>query len=267
VRAYHNGADAVRSTEKSVADLAQAENMASLKGIPGIGDSLAGLIVEYVKTGRSGLLQRLQGEVSPERLFTQVPGIGETLAHRIVSQLDINTLEELEQAAHDGRLAEVEGFGPERVEGVRTSLAGMLSRAAQRRARRRAAGEGQADEEREQPSIETLLAVDATYRRRAEAGELKKIAPRRFNPDNEAWLPIMHTEREGWEFTALYSNTNRAHELDKTHDWVVIYYEQNGYEDQATVVTATSGLLEGQRIVRGREAETRRFYESQTFHG
>jgi Holliday junction resolvasome RuvABC DNA-binding subunit len=262
VRAYRNGADAVRATEKSVADLAQTENMASLKGIPGIGDSLARLIVEYVKTGRSGLLQRLQGEVSPEALFEQVPGIGETLAHRTVEELDVNTLEELEQAAHDGRLAQVEGFGSERLRAVRTSLAGMLSRAAQRRAHRRMGETDQKTKERDKPSVEILLDIDAAYRRRAEAGKLKKIAPRRFNPENEAWLPIMHAEREDWKFTALYSNTKRAHELDKTHDWVVIYYERDGSERQATVVTETSGPLEGRRVVRGREGETRQYYES-----
>jgi len=91
--------------------------------------------------------------------------------------------------------------------------------------------------------------------------ELRKIAPKRFNPEGEAWLPIMHAEREGWNFTALFSNTARAHELGTTHDWVVIYYERDGYEDQATVVTAKSGPLKGKRVVRGRETECQRYYD------
>jgi DNA polymerase (family X) len=66
----------------------------------------------------SRVQDQLQGEVSPEKLFSQVPGVGEELAKRIVEQLDISALEELEQAAHDGRLAEVEGFGPKRVQNV-----------------------------------------------------------------------------------------------------------------------------------------------------
>ena len=59
--------------------------------------------------------------------------IGEELAERIVKVLDVRTLEELEQAAHDGRLAQIEGFGKKRIEGVQISLAGMLSGYAQRR--------------------------------------------------------------------------------------------------------------------------------------
>ena len=37
-------------------------------------------------------------------------------------------------------------------------------------------------------------------------------------------MPVMETERDGWRFTLLFSNTARAHELDKTHDGVVMYH-------------------------------------------
>jgi hypothetical protein len=70
----------------------------------------------------------------------------------------------------------------------------------------------------------------------------------------------MHVEREGWDLTVIYSNTARAHALDKTHDWVVIYYDREGVEGQATVVTETSGRLKGKRVVRGREAECAHYY-------
>ena len=104
--------------------------------------------------------------------------------------------------------------------------------------------------------MEQLLAVDAEYRRKAEAGELPTIAPRRFNPEGTSWLPILHTQRNGWQFTALYSNTARAHEFGRTRDWVVVYYHtDHDSERQCTVVTETRGRLRGQRVVRGREAE------------
>jgi hypothetical protein len=187
-----------------------------------------------------------------------VPGIGEELARRIVEQLGIHTLEELEIAAHDGRLDSVEGFGPERVKAVRSSLAGMLSDSAQRRARQRTQEKGDQPDE---PSVADLLDVDAEYRRRAEAGDLQKIAPKRFNPEGEAWLLVLHTRRGEWSFTTLFSNTARAHEAGKTNDWVVIYFERDrSEEEQRTVVTATQGDLAGKRIVRRREAETRRHY-------
>jgi hypothetical protein len=88
-----------------------------------------------------------------------------------------------------------------------------------------------------------------------------EIAPRRFNPKGEAWLPVMKVERDGWEMRVLFSDTRRAHRLGRTRDWGVIYYDRNGEHGQATVVTARSGSLEGERAVRGREAECRVYYD------
>jgi DNA polymerase (family 10) len=252
VRAYRQGAQSVRDADRSVAEMVHQGKRQALTDLSGIGEGLAGTIEEFVETGRSSQLDRLRGEVSPADLFRKVPGVGPELAERIANQLDIQSLEELEQAAHDGRLEKVEGFGTKRVETVQASLAGMLSQSAQRRSRQRVSGEKEPEKE---PDVRTLLDVDKEYRRKAEAGELRKIAPKRFNPDNEAWLPILHTERGPWNFTVLYSNTARAHELGKTHDWVVIYYDQDGEEGQCTVVTETHGRLEGKRVVRGREGE------------
>jgi hypothetical protein len=57
-------------------------------------------------------------------------------------------------------------------------------------------------------------------------------------------------------FTALFSNTARAHELGKTRDWVVVYFHTDTQsEGQRTTVTETSGRLAGRRVVRGRESE------------
>ncbi len=257
VQAYRNGADTVRSTGESLAQVVEEGNEKALREFPNIGEGIARIIATYVRTGRSDYLERLRGEVAPEKVFTQVPGIGEELAQRLAEELDVKTLEELEQAAHDGRLEKVEGFGPKRVRNIELSLAGMLSSAA-RRKRRHSGGE---EPPEEKPDVAMLLDVDEEYRRKAEAGELEKIAPKRFNPQGEAWLPILRTTRGEWDFTALYSNTARAHELDKTHDWVVLYFEHNGKEDQVTIVTETHGPLEGKRVVRGRETECRRYYE------
>ncbi|OOY41366.1 hypothetical protein BOV91_11865 [Solemya velum gill symbiont] len=108
-----------------------------------------------------------------------------------------------------------------------------------------------------------LLDVDREYREKSSAGELPTIAPRRFNPNGEAWLPILHTERNDWHFTALFSNTARAHELGHTHDWVVIYhYNDHQEEGQHTVVTETHGAMIGQRVVRGLEIECRALWEN-----
>ncbi|HRI61230.1 MAG TPA: helix-hairpin-helix domain-containing protein, partial [Saprospiraceae bacterium] len=229
VKAYRTGAKYVRERAQPVADLVKSGDGEALQTLPGIGESLAAVIEEYVKTGKSKLLRRLKGKTAPEDLFEHVPGIGPELAGRIVKELDIKTLEELEQAAHDGRLAKVEGFGRRRVEAIQIGLAGLLSGFARRRMQQRIAAK-EAQHTDFHPTIAQLLEVDAEYRRQAAGGKLKMITPKRFNPRNETWLPVLHTEHGDWSYTALFSNTARAHELGKTHDWVVVFFENKGHE-------------------------------------
>jgi len=258
IRAYRNGAKSVREARQPLAPLVRRHELQPIKDLPFIGEGITSTIAEFVKTGKSRLLDRLQGEISPEDIFVQVPAIGESLAHRIALKLDIHSLEELEQAAHDGTLKEIKGFGPKRLQSVQMSLAGMLSGAAQRRIRKSTSDEISQDK----PDVKLILEVDAEYREKAASGRIRKIAPHRFNPLGEAWLPIMHIDKQEWSFTALYSNTARAHELGKVKDWVVIYFEKMEKEGQCTVVTETKGKLEGKRVIRGREIECLSYYES-----
>ena len=140
---------------------------------------------------------------------------------------------------------------------MQSGLSGLLNPARQRVARPADGNE----KGNERPSVETLLKVDSEYREKARAGKLRKISPKRFNPDNEAWLPILNTERNRWSFTALYSNTALAHNLGTTHDWVVIYYERDSHDGQATVITKKNSPLKGRRVIRGREVECQTYYE------
>ncbi|MGB8330088.1 MAG: helix-hairpin-helix domain-containing protein [Polyangiales bacterium] len=261
VDAYRAGAAVVRHHEGSIQGLALAQGREGLDALPQIGSSLAASIDEIAHTGRLGLLERLDGTLSPVELFKTVPGIGEELAERIHRELDIDTLEALEVAAHDGRLESVAGFGPRRLEAIRDILATMLTRSSRARARsfealREAGARVTAPETPElKPDVGLLLELDREYRAKAEADELPRIAPKANNPQGAAWLPILHSYKDGWHFTTLYSNTDRAHELGRVRDWVVIYFERDGEEGQCTVVTEYRGPLVGRRVVRGREDE------------
>jgi putative hydrolase len=247
VNAYRRAAQTVSAHPEELSQLATREGSEGLDGLPGIGQSISRAILEMLRTGRWMQLERLRGSLDPEQVFQSIPGVGPELAKRIHDTLEIETLAELEQAAHDGRLEQVPGVGPRRARMVAAALAHMLQR--------RPAHPPSPSFE---PDIELLLEVDREYREQAAAGNLRKIAPKRFNPKGEAWLPILHAQRGDWEFTALFSNTARAHDLGKTDDWVVLYFHSDhGPEGQRTVVTETSGPLEGRRVVRGREAECR----------
>lgn len=250
INAYRRAAETLDSLGIDARELLDQKGEPGLIALPAIGRGIASSIAEIARTGRLSQLERLRGSVEPEALFRTIPGIGAESARLIHDALHVDTLEELERAAHDGRLETLPRFGPRRVAAVRASLASVLGRATPRQ---RHDGKG--------PAVALLLEIDAEYRDKAASGKLPKIAPKRFNPKGEAWLPILHENRGGWHFTALYSNTARAHELKRTRDWVVIYfYDDNHEEGQHTVVTETHGRLEGKRVVRGREAESGRFY-------
>jgi hypothetical protein len=208
------------------------------------------------------LLDRLEGELAHGDLFTAVPGIGPELAHRIHETLGIETLEELADVAHDGRLGRVAGFGPHRVRSVCTYLDAALGRATQRRPLGQREGQlrfGFA-EPAARPPVGLLLELDEIYRRLAAEDRLPCIAPR-LDAASQVWLPVWHTERDGWSFAVLRSNTARSRALGRGHDWVVIHYERDGREAQCTVVTEHQGELTGQRVLRGRERECASHYE------
>jgi DNA polymerase (family 10) len=255
VQAYRRAAETIRTHQRPLVELLAEGGVEAVDALPTIGPTIAAHVAELAHRGGLTLLDRLEGEVTPVQLFGTIAGIGPELARRVHEELAVETLEELELAAHDGRLDGVPGFGPRRVRAVRDQLAAILGRSARHRARRRAWLEMRSREVIPRPDVATLLAVDADYRARAARGSLRAIAPRRFNPERKAWLPILHTEQQGWHVTALFSNTARAHELGRTHDWVVLFYERNGDSGQCTVVTETHGPLAGRRVVRGRERE------------
>jgi len=256
VRAYRNAAETVRRLGRPVSDLFAERGSDGLAQLPGIGRSLAHSIEQLADTGHLALLSRLRGDLDPARIFATVPGIGPKLAERIHAELGIETLAELEIAAHDGRLGQLPGFGRKRVEGIRETLAGRFRRGSRIPELRRPR---LADE---QPPADELLDIDREYREKAAADRLLRVAPRRFNPEGRAWLPILHTHRGERHYTALFSNTARAHELGTTRDWVVIYRDDHGGEGQWTVITSQFGSLKGRRIIRGRERECAEWYDS-----
>ncbi len=220
VAAYRRAAETVRDLPEDLARLIDREGLEGLEALPGIGRGIASALLEMNRTGRWMQLERLRGSADPTQLFTAVPGLGHRLAERIHDELHIDTLEALEMAAHDGRLETVPGVGPRRAAAIRASLQTMLSRG---RARRAPGATGLGTELEPGPSVATLLDVDREYRLKADDDTLPTIAPKRFNPTGDAWLPVLHTQRDGWHFTALFSNTAQAHQLNRTHDWVVIY--------------------------------------------
>lgn len=109
VRAYENGSAAVEAINEDLGRLVEEERLTQ---VPGIGGSLAAVITEMVKTGQSGLLEKLRAELPPGVLeLSEVPGMTPKRIHALHDELGISSVAELKQACLEGRVRGVKGFG------------------------------------------------------------------------------------------------------------------------------------------------------------
>ena len=214
--AYQNAAKTLRHLEQPAWQIYESQGIEGLDALPGVGRTISLALQQMIRGGRWALLERLQGNDVAEQLFSSVPNIGASLAKRIHEELGIETLVELQTAAWDGRLERLPGFGEKRIRAVRESLAAR----GRRETRPVYPKPGDLTDE---ISVAELLDIDAEYLLKSKQQKLPRVAPRRFNPTASAWLPVLHTQRRNRHYTALFSNTARAHEMGTTHDWVVIY--------------------------------------------
>jgi DNA polymerase (family 10) len=111
VRAYRTASRTIGSLVEPLASV-RTDGGTSLTDLEGIGADLAAKIETLLDTGRLPLLEELQGQI-PAAVFElmRVPGLGPKKVKLLVDALAIDSLEALEQACRDGRVAAVKGFG------------------------------------------------------------------------------------------------------------------------------------------------------------
>lgn len=121
IRAYRNAARTVKNLSKSVSQLV-SENE-DLSKYSGIGKDLAGKIKKIVETGSFEVLEKLKKQV-PEELsgLMNISGLGAKRVAEIYKELDISSLDELEQALDSGQIRQLEGFGKKSEENIREEL-------------------------------------------------------------------------------------------------------------------------------------------------
>ncbi|MBS1820304.1 MAG: DNA polymerase/3'-5' exonuclease PolX [Acidobacteria bacterium] len=111
IRAYRNGADIVANDPHDMASL----DLKGLQEIPGIGKDLAARIREIADTGDAAFHQELLAEFPPSILdLLGLQGVGPKTVARLYRELGVKTLEELEEAAKEGRVRSMKGMGPKK---------------------------------------------------------------------------------------------------------------------------------------------------------
>lgn len=110
VRAYRN---AVRTINAHASPLRKlVEQGADLTELPSIGKGLADNIRELVESGRLTMLEEMAAEIPPGLVeLMRLPGVGPMKARKLWDELGVESIDDLEEVASEGRVAELPGFG------------------------------------------------------------------------------------------------------------------------------------------------------------
>ena len=116
VRAYQR---AVRTIEHLPVEIERLMKEGRLKEVPGIGDAISKKITELLTTGRLKYYEDLRAEF-PEGISTllDVPGIGPKTAMRLTQELGIKSVDELEKAIVEGKVAGLFRLGDKTAENI-----------------------------------------------------------------------------------------------------------------------------------------------------
>ncbi|HEX6509016.1 MAG TPA: helix-hairpin-helix domain-containing protein [Chloroflexota bacterium] len=114
VSAYRRAALGVLFLPKPFVEYVMADEEAPL---PGVGERMRGKLVELANTGHIDSHDALVEEIGEPMLsLLQLQGIGPKTATRLIAELQIRSLRDLADAARDGRIQALRGFGPKREE-------------------------------------------------------------------------------------------------------------------------------------------------------
>ncbi len=110
VNAYHRAAEVIKSLGEEILEI---EDVKGLRRYPGIGEGIAKKILEFKETGGIAKLEEMKVEVPVELIsLLKIPNLGPKRAKLLYDELGIRTIEELQHAAEENRLAGLPGLGP-----------------------------------------------------------------------------------------------------------------------------------------------------------
>jgi DNA polymerase (family 10) len=121
IRAFRTAARAITAFQR---DLRESLEDGSLASVKGVGPATLQIVKELVATGKASMLEELREQIPPGLVeMLEISGLGVAKIRQIHDVLGIDSLPELEAAAHDGRLAKLPRFGPKTSENLLKSIA------------------------------------------------------------------------------------------------------------------------------------------------
>ena len=111
IRAYRKAVRTIGGSPDSITDIINDEGR-KLTDLPGIGKDLAAKIADIVETGRLQQLDEINEKFPPGvRDMLRMSGVGPKKVAVLFNDLSVTSLDELKQAAENGRVAALKGFG------------------------------------------------------------------------------------------------------------------------------------------------------------
>jgi DNA polymerase (family 10) len=110
---------AARNIESMSRDVEEIWKEGKLDALPGIGKSMAAKIAEYLETGKVGYYEELKEKIPGGLVeMTRIPGVGPKTAKLLYDTLQIETVEQLKEAATSGSIEGLKGLGRKKVENI-----------------------------------------------------------------------------------------------------------------------------------------------------
>jgi len=109
IRSYRRAARVIRDLPEDAKTLVAEGRMTKVQGI---GKSLAEKIADIIKTGTTGFYEEIKQDAFYHLAdLLSIPGVGPKLAVRLNRELGVDTVDDLEEAARQGKLRSLEGMG------------------------------------------------------------------------------------------------------------------------------------------------------------
>jgi DNA polymerase (family 10) len=264
-RAYEQAATALLALDTD--DLSPLYRSGELARTRGLGPATLSVVRDLIETGESSYLEQLRA-TTPSGLLEllRVPGLSTAKIHKLHEALGIDSIESLEEAARDGRVAKLPRYGPKTAEKILRGIAFLRSRGS-RRLYPEAAEEGTRllAMVRAHPAVLAAEVAGSLRRRLETAGDVDLVAACRERPADVAasfaTAPGVRTARGvGRPTVAITYVDGTCFDLDCVDpaDFAIALWRATGSVEHVDQVTARLGergfALDGDRLVDERDA-------------
>ena len=181
-KAYEGAARALVALDTD--DLAALDRDGTLAATRGLGPATLSVVRDLIETGESRYLTQLKADLPPGVLeLLQVPGLSSAKIHVLHEALGVDSLDSLEAAAREGRLAKLKGFGPRTAERILKGIAAVRAAGSQQLyPRAMLAAAALLSGVRNHPDVTLAELAGSLRRHRETAGNVNIVAACRVSP-------------------------------------------------------------------------------------